>query len=701
MEGIRIMRKNMLKISAIWTALTIFIITAVLPVPLLAQDEFEDTARYKPEFMVTVHEGTELIAGKTGTVKINLRNVSQNHSAYNLLVTPVYNDVSVFTSINVLTEVPVRYLQFTKDMEFELAVSVDKFVKDGVYPLSFNLSYTNAWNDKFDPIEFTVYIKVRNLETSTNLKLNLRNNTGVQAGSEFDLPLTLTNEGTLSAREVKVSITGLSQDTFTLSSGTGIYDFNKVDGGETRYLNYKLKSSGALKTASYPISFIIDYKDEKGNPQKVEQQVWIPVTGASESITALEIVEINSTQTTVKPGEIFDVSVKVKNSGEFDSGQIKVIAEAGNSLLPVTQNLHILPTVRKGETKEIKFSFQPDPNAPRGGVPITLKVESVDEKDNISLAQAISVFIDSSGTGEIEAGKDIPKIIVSRYSYEPGLVHAGEEFTLYLQFQNTHRNKTVRNIKGNFIVTEASSETGSVFSPVGSSNTFYIDEISPKGVYDWNLRLFTIPDAKSKTYTVTISFEYEDEAGNPYKADEIIGIPVYQPSRFEVSDITLPYDIYPGNPVYVYFEMYNMGKTDLYNVKFSVEGDEGAFTAEPKSSYFGNFTPGYREYCEINIIPNMTGPINLRLVFQYETASGEQQEYVKEVTMNVNEMSWPVDNFPIDKPPVDIGIEEPAKSGFIGSVWFYVTIGVAVAGIAVTVIILVKRRRKKSEEFGF
>ncbi|NMA66739.1 MAG: hypothetical protein GX957_10965 [Clostridiaceae bacterium] len=701
------MKKNMLRKQTVRAVLLIFIFSAVftfsgLELKAQATEGPADTSKYKPEFMVSTPDDSVLVAGKTGTVKINLKNVSLNTSAYNLLITPVYKDVAVFTSVNVLTEVPVRYLQYSKSTEFELSASVDKFVQDGVYPLTFLLSYTNAWNDNFAPIEYTVYIKVKSYETSSNLKLNLKDNIAVQAGGVFDLPLTLYNDGTLSAKEVKVSITGLSQDTFSLSSGTGVYDYYRIFGGELRNLNYKLIASSTLKTGSYPITFLIEYKDEKGNPEKVEQQVWVPVAGANQSLATLEITEITSSSTQVKPDEIFDVNVKIENRGEFDSGQIKVTAEVPGALLPVTQNLHILSTIKKGETKEVKFSFQPDANAPRGGAPITIKVDSVDSNESISIARAISVFVDSSGAGGIEAGKDVPKIIVSKYSFQPDVVHAGENFTLNVQFQNTHSQKTVRNIKGNFIVTEESSETGSVFSPVGSSNTFYIDEINPKGTYDWNLTLYTIPDAKSKTYTVTISFEYEDNAGNPYKADEIIGIPVYQPSRFEVSDISLPYEVYMGTPVYVYFEMYNMGKTDIYNVKFNIEGDEGAFTADPKSSYFGNFTPGYREYFEFTIIPNMAGEINGRLVFQYETASGELQEYVKEISMNVMEMMMPIDDFPVGGPiGEDFYPEDHGGGGFIGSVWFWVIIGVVLAGAAATVVILVKRKRKKREEFEF
>jgi hypothetical protein len=277
-------------------------------------------------------------------------------------------------------------------------------------------------------------------------------------------------------------------------------------------------------------------------------------------------------------------------------------------------------------------------------------------------------------------------------------VKAGEKFTLNMQFLNTHSSKTVRNIKGNFVVTETSNETGSVFSPVESSNTFYIDSISPKDTCDWTLTLYTIPDAKSKTYTVTVSFEYEDDAGNPYKADELIGIPVYQPSRFETSEIVPPSQAFMGQPVFFGFEMYNMGKTDIYNVKLNVEGN---FDAQPKSNYFGNFESGRREYFELNIIPTALGEAKGSITFQYETASGEKQELVKEFTMNVTEMTMPVEGaMPVDGKPMDPGMEKPQGGGFFKSVWFYVILGVVVVG-AVVAIVLVVRRRKKKEELDF
>ncbi|NLM73422.1 MAG: hypothetical protein GX184_05270 [Clostridiaceae bacterium] len=667
---------------------------------LYADVYIPDEPHFVPQIRVYVDDDLELVAGKTGTFNLHIQNLSPNSYAKNIVFTPLYKEDSPFVSVKVLSEQPIKWLTTNGgEADIELMVEADKLVNDGYYPLTFQLSYTNTWNDAIAPTEHTVYIKIKSYQTNCNLKLTLPEGQTVsaKAGEMFELSLLLTNEGTLSAKGVKVSIKDLAQDTFMLFSGNSQYDFYRVFGSEKRSLNYKLIASEKLKSSSYPVTFEIEYTDELGKDAKVEQQIWIPVKGAGDAKEAdLQITEIKPSLTSVKPGENFNVDVEIKNTDSMDSGQIKISAESTEALLPTSQNLIIIQNLKPGEDKKVTFSFQPDYNAARGGVPITIKVAPVGADESAAIARAISVFVDSDVAGG-EAGKNVPKIIVKSYSSEPTLVDAGEEFKLNVQFANTHATKTVRNIKGSFIVTEESNETGSVFSPVGSSNTFYIDKIAPKGTYDWDLTLFTIPDAKSKTYTVTISFEYEDDAGNPYKADEIIGIPVYQPARFEVSDISLPPEIYVGNPVYVAFEMYNLGKTDIYNVKLNIEGD---FHVDPKSSYFGNFTPGYREYFEVMITPNMPGETTGRIIFQYETASGEQKELVKELSMNVMEMMMPPGGeFPVDG-PMDPGMDPSMGSrGFVGSVWFYIIIGVVVAGIAAAVVIIIKRKRKKSEEF--
>jgi len=652
-----------------------------------------DPSEIKPNIIATVPDNISLSAGKTSNVTVTLKNISTASSARDILFTPIYSSESPFISVTPTTEMPIKQLNINSSVELKLMIETDKFANEGLKPLKFKLTYKNSRNYEITT-EYTVYIKVVNYQTNCKLVLTPSGSISASVGSTFQLPLTLKNDGNLSARDVKITLKGLSQNTFTLVSGTGRVDFERLYGNETRSLNFTLRASSSLKGGSYPITFSLVYTDEKGTVISEDQEIWIPISGGGGAV--LEILEIKPSMTTVKPGDTFNIAVKIKNSGEYDSGQVKITADGTSALLPVSQNLYIVQNIKKGEEKNINFNFQPKPDAVRGGVPITIRVEPVDSQDGIAISQAISVFVDSDSTGESKEGKNVPKIIIKSYSSDPTLVKAGENFNLSMEFLNTHSARLVRNIKGSFSVTESSSETGNVFTPVGSSNTFYVDKINPQGTATWNVTLYTIPDAKSKTYTMNITFEYEDDLGTQYTATEVIGIPVYQPARFEVSDISVPPETYVGQPVYIGLEMYNLGKTDIYNVKLNVEGD---FEAQPKSNYFGNFESGRVEYFEFNLIPMMPGQANGRIIFQYENASGEVQELVKEISMNVMEMTMPPEDFPVDGPGKP-GMEEPTEKSFFKSVWFYVIAGVVVAGVVVA-IILVRRKRKKDKEFEF
>lgn len=689
-------------------AMALFLVmTAILPLlssdAAMAQDSFPDpggppTYLYMPNIVASVDEGSVAVAGEYSNIKVILENTNPSYFAKSVMLTPIIEGNSPFIHVRTVTNMPLDEIWVKSFREVNLSIYTDKFADPGVYPFKFRLDYTNAWGDQKTG-EYTVYINVVNnsLKTRLTVRTSAADNVSAVAGKSFTVPIYVTNTGDFYAKDIIVTVQGLSQDTFILSSGSNRVSFDRINGRDFKKFDLNLVAAKGLKTASYPLSFSVEYTTEAGEKVTETQEIWIPVTGSGDSVSSLEILEVKTSKATVTPSDTFEVSVTIKNSGTVNAEQVKVSADGTSALLPVSQNLFIISRLAPGETKTLTFKYQPSPDAQRGSVPIVIRVESLDGS-NTMISQAVSVFVDAE-TGATDPSKNVPKIIVGSYYYEPQQVKAGERFTLYMSFRNTHSSKTIRNIKGSFNVEEKSNETGNVFTPVDSSNTFFIDEIRPRDSYDWAVNLYTIPDALSKTYTVIISFEYEDEYGNPYTAQEIIGIPVYQPSRFEVSEISLPSEVYMGQPVYISFSLYNMGKTDLYNVKMSVQGD---FAADPMSNYFGNFTPGYMEWCEINLIPMQPGMGMGKIVVEYETTSGEIMTYEKEFAMNVLEMPAYDPGFPVDGPfPMDPGMEPGNEGGgFFSSVWFYIILGVVVAaGIAITIIVV--RKRKKNKEFEF
>ena len=119
-------------------------------------------------------------------------------------------------------------------------------------------------------------------------------------------------------------------------------------------------------------------------------------------------------------------------------------------------------------------------------------------------------------------------------------------------------------------------KTGSVFSPVQSSNTFYIARMDPGETAVKEMMMYTIPDAQAKTYVVKASFEYEYEEKDQLKTntmDDLFGIPVVQPAKLETSDVFVSEPAFVGEPVYLSSEFYNMGKVSLSNLMVKVEGD--------------------------------------------------------------------------------------------------------------------------------
>jgi len=688
-------------------AMALFLVmTAILPLlppdAAMAQDSFPDpggppTYLYMPNIVASVDEGSVAVAGEYSNIKVILENTNPSYFAKSVMLTPIIEGNSPFIHVRTVTNMPLDEIWVKSFREVNLSIYTDKFADPGVYPFKFRLDYTNAWGDQKTG-EYTVYINVVNnsLKTRLTVRTSAADNVSAVAGKSFTVPIYVTNTGDFYAKDIIVTVQGLSQDTFILSSGSNRVSFDRINGRDFKKFDLNLVAAKGLKTASYPLSFSVEYTTEAGEKVTETQEIWIPVTGSGDSVSSLEILEVKTSKATVTPSDTFEVSVTIKNSGTVNAEQVKVSADGTSALLPVSQNLFIISRLAPGETKTLTFKYQPSPDAQRGSVPIVIRVESLDGS-NTMISQAVSVFVDAE-TGATDPSKNVPKIIVGSYYYEPQQVKAGERFTLYMTFRNTHSSKVIRNIKGSFNVEEKSNTTGNVFTPVDSSNTFYIDEIRPRDTYDWSVNLYTIPDAQSKTYTVIISFEYEDEYGNPYTAQEIIGIPVYQPSRFEISEITMPSDAYLGDRVYMSFSLYNMGKTDLYNVKLRVEGD---FAADPMSTYFGHFTPGYMEWCEINLMPMQPGLGIGKIVVEYETTSGEFMTAEKEFSLNVLEMPAFDPGFPVDGPfPMDPGMEDGKGGGFFGSVWFFVIIGVVVvAGAAITVIVV--RKRKKNKEFEF
>lgn len=238
-----------------------------------------------------------------------------------------------------------------------------------------------------------------------------------------------------------------------------------------------------------------------------------------------------------------------------------------------------------------------------------------------------------------------PKLIISNYSLDPEMPQAGQEFAVYLTFYNTNAEKSVRNIKisigggeagaipsatqtGQGQVSATSGSAGSVFTPVGSSNTFYISRIRPQETDNKTIHLKTAPTLAAQNYSINVSFEYEDLLGNEFTATETIGIPVVQTADILLGDVQMNGGgeemLMMGNPTNVDMDMYNIGKDQLTTYMVTIEGKGFKVNGSPR--YFvGNFAPGAADHFSAEIVPQ-ENEISGNIVITFEDSTGKKHE---------------------------------------------------------------------------
>jgi len=640
--------------------------------------------------------------GKSGEI-INVPLTITNYSDYEarrIRITPQFSNIqdNPFVIDRMMVYEEVARINKQKPANINLQFTIDKFAKTGTYTIPLKLTYKNMYGYDFEET-IEIYIKI----TNTNVPAQLvvmeasANPAVIEPEQEFTVTFDVWNTGTLTAENVTVDIENAGEF-HVLNNITKQYFF-ELKGLQNKEITYRLKSKKDLETGTYPITISLSHKDAAA-PEKYTMYVYVEGEEDEEEEQDADIITENITtpKEAVLAGQPFTVSMNVKNTGSTKAENVKITVEADEKILPQSLNVMIINKIEAGESVPVAFSFIAGKECESRSYPIKVLIEYQNEEESVKKEQYMGVLVES--TEEKNMLNTIPKIIISEYSTEPGMVNAGENFTLNMKFLNTSKMKSVQNMKITLVVDESSEETGSVFTPVQSSNTFYIDNLEPGEVSEKEMVMYTIPDAKAKTYVVKALFEYEYEEQDQIKQNnmqDVFGIPVVQPAKLETTDVIVSEPAFVGEPVYLTAEFYNMGKVTLSNLMVKAEGD---FDTKESNYFVGNFEMGSSDYYEAPVTPLMPGELHGVLVFTFEDAAGQSHRIEREFTINAME-SEPVmnPNFPGGGMGPGMngefpGMDRPQKPGFPV---VPVAIGGGVVVLIVVLIIILKKRKKKKE----
>ena len=647
-----------------------------------------DKESFKPVLEVTSDAIPEGKAGGTIVIPLTISNIAK-YEAREIRITPSLPE-NIFIIDQMTVYETIEKIPAGKSSDIEFKFRIDKKANAGTYKIPLKIDYKNVYGIDFT-ISKDIYIKITNENLPPQLVVReaKTNPETIEPDESFTLTFDLWNMGTLEAKNVTIDLDPGS-DFFVLDNVTKKY-LIELKGLNNREFTYKLKAKDGLEPGTYAIKVILGHDDEKG----VEYPIYVLVEGEGKEEANVDIVteNINTPQQAVLTEQPFTVSFDVRNIGTTEAKDVKITVESGDKILPQSLNVLTINGLKPGESAPVSFRFTATKDSESKAYPIKAIIEYKNGDEQVKKEQYLGVMIENEQ--EKSTLNTVPKIIISEYYSEPGVVKAGENFTLYMKFLNTSKLKTVQNMKITLVVENESSEktgSGSVFTPVQSSNTFYIDNLEPGETSEKEMVMYTIPDAQAKTYVVTAVFEYEYEENGQLKTnkmEDVFGIPVIQPAKLEVTDVIVYEPAYVGEPVYISSEFYNMGKVKLSNLMIRVEGD---FDTRESNYFVGNFDSGSSDYYEGSITPLKPGETTGKLVYTFEDAAGEEHRIEKEFTVNAMEAEPVINPFPGDsgnwsEPNGQKTSKFPLVPVIIG--------GVVLIGVIVLIVVLKKRKKRK------
>lgn len=321
------------------------------------------------------------------------------------------------------------------------------------------------------------------------------------------------------------------------------------------------------------------------------------------------------------------------------------------------------------------------------------------ESCDVSLYVNVTKGYEAAGeTPGGETTQTLPKLVVDSYSFSEEKIYAGQTFTLTFTVRNTSNEEDTKSI---LLTMTNNAETGKL-TPAEGSNTLYIDKLAKGESKTLSMSLATAPDTEAKAYELKLDFDYEGTKTRPATlakgaSSASIPVTVLQKIRLKIDDPTVDGEAMEGESVPVYFSLYNMGRSPIYNCMVTVEGD--GLSLED-SVFQGTVAAGNSMRADLSVITATPGQIDGEIVISYEDALEEKMEERLPLSIFVNEGFNPDANGGMDDPGF---IDQPTIGGMDGPsagipVWIWIALGAVVAAAIVVAIILLKKKRAKMLE---
>ncbi len=516
-------------------------------------------------------------------------------------------------------------------------------------------------------------------------------------GQPFTLNLDFENLGAAEARQVVATLDGL--DNFEVTSLTNRVIFSAVESGSRRTASFNLRPRPDRAANTVKLTFTYYHEGQETQVELVNLplgEIRQPEPEPEKS-PFLKVASFQAEPE--KPAGNFVLNFRLHNLGDGEAKSVLVRLDSSQAFPRETSNVLYVPSLAAGKTVDFSVKMKAASTGQSVfSIPITVSYSGTG-KEQYSVQETVSVSAESINlAGEKEPASGTPRVMLGKYTLSQNQVLAGDTVRLTLFIENNSRVE-VGNAKISLGVIQLGGETGgTVFSPVNSSNSFFVESIGARRTYTREIDLYVDPNAAARTYIVPVEIVYEDRAGNQYKVDELVNIPVIQESRLQVLSVDVPPVGAPGQPIPVSAEFVNVGKVALKNFLVSIEGD---FHKENATYFLASMEIGASDYFMGMIIPREEGLLTGTVVFTYTDNTNKEVRIEKPFEVSVQPMEGggrdPGMDFPRPEFPPDQG-GRTGQSRLPGSLKW---LGPLLLALAAAAFITVRKvRAKRGEMFS-
>ncbi|MBE5972279.1 MAG: hypothetical protein E7246_07175 [Lachnoclostridium sp.] len=489
-----------------------------------------------------------------------------------------------------------------------------------------------------------------------------------------------------------------------------------IKDGAKKTANLKVSVKKNLEEGYYPVLIHVLTEDEQGHQREYAKTmiIWAKTktttdpTEKDETGTEPVAFALGENQPTPQGiyGQVMNFEINLRNTGYRTAYDVRV--EMGLSANVKEFPFEIndgnydrwMNNIGANEMVQVPYSMAIQEGAESGYYPIKYTIR-YREEENGTFAEPIEEIMYvriigkqtedqlSADAGENERTK--ARIIVDSFETEPATVFAGQDFILRVKMKNASDKISASNIL--FTLEPESISDSPVFTTVNGSNSSVVNNLAPGASAVLEMHYSSSPSAEQRSYTITITEQYDSPEFKNAKETVKFAIPIKQEARLNTGNIeVMPNSIQVGGESNIMFDINNTGKVILYNVTAIFEDD----SIQRSENYIGNIKPGESGNVDAmiyGIAPTMDdGMVTVKIT--YEDENGTVSSVDKEIQLFVSEPMPMEDPFMDDFMIMDDPVPEPTMMDKLKQ--YALPIGAAAAAVLGGIVFFIRRKKKKA-----